>query len=324
MLRYFSLLLIVTGGTLLLASCTRVIEEEVKLPQYPVAFSESQDHPSCGCQGSKATLVVNTKAENWFTAWRYKTRIGSDVDFVEGNRLVPAEENVFVACTIADTGGGLGCTTFNSDFEFTQRGRAYSTQALRSFGQALQLPSIQTCQALCAQDHPSCLELGPRYAAVTLPIIELYNEATEQQFAKIEKSELLRRLNLDEQQDLCERGDVHLGSGHFHNEGLLEDDQYCVVSAFSLPALERQDNPGNMQLALPRSIQGEVAEVLLSNGQGDIALFEDEQHAPYVKFTGSFGEELTGDFGGHIQSAAMGGNGLVIQTSFGCLVAREK
>jgi hypothetical protein len=308
-------------SVVVLASCGDGPEEEEITPVIkPIKLTETNPgaEPQCQCENSTGVYIENISDKTRRATWRINTRdtlSGEILDTISGEGILNAGQKEFIGCTIH-------APETSCRFQARYRlGQVYTTRSATGaqaaiFGSVM-TPSISSCVAWCSGTGNAndpfaghCLPLGSRYYKGIAPIREMV-VASQAGDGIVAKEDVLDRYGLTPADDKCDRGDIVTDNGRIINEGQLD---YCDIESASLPervlsALGMDgllDDPLKMVSTLPRRLEAvPMTSMSLANGSAsDVAVFDSSETAPFIRFEGADGENLTELFGGDILATA--------------------
>lgn len=296
----------------------------------------------CACETSQGVYLRNvsdtTRLAHWYNNTK-DTLSGELLEPIGGSGTIAPEQRQFVGCTIH-------APATQCRFQAIYRlGQVYTPRA--SFGEEAAVfgptvaPSIASCVAWCSPEAGSmdpfsgqCLPLGPRMHKAIAPLRELVSAAKEGD-GIVQREAYLARYGLEPSDDQCRRGDIVIEAGRVTNEGERE---YCELKSASVPrrvfeALGIDDLLGNelgLTTILPMRLEAIAAGNMSLFGAtvSDVAIFDLNDAAPVLRFSGVDSENLTAMFGGSVLATARtqvnGGDArTIIATTNGCIAVDE-
>lgn len=307
-------------------------DDAIVIPPNPIRLVERSQDPRCTCDLAKGVYIQNHGDRRRVAYFRFDQRNTLSGEEISGEdfRVLTAKMGQTpgeapLACTIEET-GTLGCVLENR-FYLRRNAVVSEQQLLSAFGVGAQLPSLEMCRALCTSGNPACLTLGSAFAKITIPISELYSQATNNGASSISRQEVMAAYGLSADDDKCERTNVDLDPDDrtFLNTSTLS--KGCEILAFDdlqgLMNLSSADLDGmsDVSLFIPSEVYGEVVPSLTVSGNNEgVVTFPERDRGPHLNFGGNTFRQQ--NYGGQIISSYREGNLLVMQTSNGCMASR--
>lgn len=330
--RYIARVIVVFVGCATIIASGGPVQDPDLPPPDPISLEIRSQDPTCSCTNARGVYLRNSSDEDRMAWFRFVTEntLSGEETFGEDFRIVPASNGSqagesFLSCSIEET-GNLGCV-LEHEYRLRRHVAVSVRSELSAFGLGAQIPSLETCRALCEVGDPGCLSLGPIFASISEPIGNLYAQAVNDQDRIIERREVLQTYGLSVEDDTCMRNDLILeNEGQSFSNG-ASIDRGCTVNAFGrlqqflgFSGLSEQ-SLSDVSVYIPPVFRGEVSESLLASGTGRIVLFPDNEFSPHFDFSGANGDALYTRYGGRAIGAYRVGDELIIQTSNGCIAS---